>query len=163
MTPDPLTCHLMTSTQGDTDPLSSDPSRPVIYSETGAVTELVSTLHIYTLTHSTSTHRCIPFLRTHTSPTPHPIHSPRRESGVESDMKGYTVCGLLADGTRSVFIAKDTHRKDHSTIWNSDLKSHLGVILTNGVFKDSLFFCYCCCCYCKCYLCMSLSAHLSCT
>lgn len=75
-------------------------------------------------------------------------------------MKGYRVCGLLADWTCSVFIAKDTHSerkitaRSETLTWNLEI---LGPILTNGVFKDSFFFCYCYCCYCKCYLCMSLS------
>lgn len=58
-------------------------------------------------------------------PPYHPhIHSPRRESGVESDVKGYRVCGLLADLKSSAFIAKDTHRKITAT---QDLKVRLEI------------------------------------
>lgn len=111
----PLTCYLMTSTQGETEPSHADPSRPLIYSETGARAGLVSTHRIYTQTCSTSAHRRIPFLRTHTSPQPpnHPyIHSLRRE-------KGYWVCGLLAHWTSSVFSLPRTHTASSETLtWN---------------------------------------------
>ncbi len=119
----PLTPHLL--------PYNLNPGRdwpfvpliPTIYLETGAGADLVSALLIYTQTVSAPTHRCIPSLRTHTSPHPththtHTIHTSTpwgKNQGVESDVKGYRLCGLPADWTSSVFIAKDT-QKDHSKL-----------------------------------------------
>lgn len=154
MVPDLLTCYLIISTQGETEPFEHWPLKTP-WSIQRLEPELSwSPPSTYTYKHRcTHIHRGIPFLRTHTSPLHPPpppcIHS-ERIRGLKATWKATWCMDCW-----QVFIAREAaYRK----ICNPDFRYYLGLKWISGVFKDSLFFfCYCCCCYCKCYLCMSLS------
>lgn len=121
----------MTSTQGDTDPLNALPLRPP-----GSIQRVehernfsLRSTYIYTQrhAHARESHTvAYPFSGRIPPPNPY-ICSLQRESVVESDVKDSRVCGLQADWTSSVFIAKDTHTQE-DLCCNSDLRSHVGLI-----------------------------------
>lgn len=149
----PLTPHLLPYDLSLGRDWPFDPSRLANYSETGAATELVSTLYAYTQAYI---HIQMHTLSQDAYKTPHYpyIHSLRRESGLERGVRRlHTVCSA----SRRTWTHTQITARSESPTWNLVCLK----ILTSGVFKEPFFFCCvcCCCCYYKCYLCMSLSAH----
>lgn len=113
--------------------------------ERGATVELNRLQHPHK--HSTCAMTLSQDAYTPTPPPPLAVHPLLEEKN--GSMRAYRMCGLLANWRSSVVIA------------NSNLRSHLGLMWIDVVFKDSsFFFCYCCC-YCKCYLCMNPSQLIS--